>query len=885
MKIFNRNKEFKSTIELDEDDLKDAKLSSADFSDEQIRKRAFVNILGARLAMKTLFSQKIEANNLYSLYTIQNVLRELDLADIYFQGIKIDVRLVFNRAEIFVPKTHFEYDLLPDVYFVLELQKDFSSAEFLGFFEPKDLNKQNANKDFYFYDYENLNAPEGVKDFLNNHVVQRDFEISEENFEKAEELFLSLVDKEISAQDKLFLLQQLANSVNLREKAVEFENFEIISNQIAKSGDLLEDQVLEIVGAQKIFNEDELEYQKSDELSELDLDDLELGELEILEESEPDKDESGGVISAAVAGGIAGGIAGSIVGGIAGASTSDVISDAVFALANGANIEISPEINFGESSEDEDEELEILEAEDEDDEFLEELAEDSEKNESDDEFDIDDLTSSDEDEIVEYEEDSDEESEEDSEEVSDEFELEEEADDENDLEGLVEASDNPDSEEDEIHDLSEFENVEDIEEIGEFEGELLEELPEIESSEFENIEEVEEKNVEIAEEDLDLKVLDEDLIEEETEEVEEDEEASENLEEEDDDEEILEEDDEDEDEDIGQEGENTNEFISQVDEILNDDLLTDVNLDDAKELLEIPEVQEEIESMEDESAEESVQQEPLNYSDLGFLDNQTGTDSEKSDEDMLQMLFKNEKIVEDDELKFEEKAPKVSFGNDKNKRVLIAASVAGIVVVSVLAGSVLKHKTPDAAALNPSTPPIEAVSENPMSGNIGDLTSEEAQDGIQADFQNDGLPENAGSSSQATGGTQPGRDMGKAVSDSFLSEPVNTSISKIGWEVPEDLAYNDNFRKYLQMVGRNLKLNLQNNLLLSSEMAYSNKVVLDLKIGKGGDLQSSSIVTSSGSKQIDNIVLQSVKETLKYLKVPSDEISGGSFEATLIINF
>ncbi len=62
------------------------------------------------------------------------------------------------------------------------------------------------------------------------------------------------------------------------------------------------------------------------------------------------------------------------------------------------------------------------------------------------------------------------------------------------------------------------------------------------------------------------------------------------------------------------------------------------------------------------------------------------------------------------------------------------------------------------------------------------------------------------------------KDMNKAVSDAFLSEPVSASISKVAWEVPEDLAYNDGFRKYLQIAGKNLKLNLQNHLLLATEM-------------------------------------------------------------------
>ncbi len=61
--------------------------------------------------------------------------------------------------------------------------------------------------------------------------------------------------------------------------------------------------------------------------------------------------------------------------------------------------------------------------------------------------------------------------------------------------------------------------------------------------------------------------------------------------------------------------------------------------------------------------------------------------------------------------------------------------------------------------------------------------------------------------------------------------------------------------------------------------------MVDLTINKDGSLSTSNIVTSSGSKQIDKIVLQSVKETLTYLKIPASEVSGNSVDATLIINF
>ena len=182
---------------------------------------------------------------------------------------------------------------------------------------------------------------------------------------------------------------------------------------------------------------------------------------------------------------------------------------------------------------------------------------------------------------------------------------------------------------------------------------------------------------------------------------------------------------------------------------------------------------------------------------------------------------------------------------------------------------------------NNDASPLKTTANAPIAAE-GQSPTELPQDNTDLNQQIPNQPAVPGDAQQADSQ----RDMGQAVSDAFTSsEPVNTNISKIAWEVPEDLAYNDSFRKYLQIAGKNLKLNLQNNLLLANEMAYSNKVIVDLNIASDGSLQSDNIVISSGSKQIDKIVLQSVKETLKYLKMPSNELSGNSIGATLIINF
>ena len=82
-----------------------------------------------------------------------------------------------------------------------------------------------------------------------------------------------------------------------------------------------------------------------------------------------------------------------------------------------------------------------------------------------------------------------------------------------------------------------------------------------------------------------------------------------------------------------------------------------------------------------------------------------------------------------------------------------------------------------------------------------------------------------------------------------------------------------------------MKVSLSADLLLANEYAYNNFVKMNLNIGSDGSIKNISFVQQSGSKQIDNIVLQSVKETLNAIKPPTEDVKGKEFNLNLIIYF
>ena len=119
-----------------------------------------------------------------------------------------------------------------------------------------------------------------------------------------------------------------------------------------------------------------------------------------------------------------------------------------------------------------------------------------------------------------------------------------------------------------------------------------------------------------------------------------------------------------------------------------------------------------------------------------------------------------------------------------------------------------------------------------------------------------------------------------------LSEPLSSAqISKLYWEVPKDLTYNENVTKYLQVVGKTSKLAIQSDLLNVKEMPYSSKMIVSVKLSRTGEVIDAIATVSSGSKQVDAIVLQSVKSAMKYVKAPTSEFTKESYDFSLIINF
>ena len=244
--------------------------------------------------------------------------------------------------------------------------------------------------------------------------------------------------------------------------------------------------------------------------------------------------------------------------------------------------------------------------------------------------------------------------------------------------------------------------------------------------------------------------------------------------------------------------------------------------------------------------------------------------SENKEEDKLNILYNEEtpqeQIIEDEIT--EEQVPEFNPkpANSSNKKTLVTAAALVTVLGAVSAFALFKPKNDMIETQNPISPSNETITEKP-SDNILEANAPVINKPI---------------SKEQTKTTV--KELKNTPPKTSASEPYMT-VNRLVWDVPDTLSYSTKMQNYLRTAGKSIKLSLSADLLLATEYAYTNQVKVGLRISKDGSVQDAVILSGSGSSQIDNIVLQSVKNTLSVVKPPSEEINTPNFNLNLIIYF
>lgn len=1014
-------------IYIDENDQIDAGISAKNFAKEDTQNRAYYNTLGAKLVKKYLASENVDVSNVYNIHTSRKILEELDISDVMLENIHIDVRVVFNENFIFIPKSHYDYDILPDIYLVLLMSNDKKYMKFSGFFEPKLINKNNQNEDYYFIEKEKLTSAANLKDFIENFNGNTAQKLSKSEIEKSDMMILSFADNDIDNQSKTQLLKNLVKSAELRDRFIEFENFELLAYKAQNSTEVAKPAAFDIsfdkaatatAAALEEYNfsapsDNEISTSETDIMNSFN--DLERNIPDLTPEDtsasqqEAVIDELSGLSdlpdfadleNLTVAEAADTNINSAKELDVKTISSSDLeiisdITDETQEEINQNNTEEELPVNFDDFApldlnvQDEDTSVEMLDLEsvemplsdisevsdineavttktnDIDGEVInfDDMPQKAETKTTDNEttaetmdfedisidqkpaeqnstevtmpetFDFDDIAKTDENETLSVDMDEepalnlenfenlnlDEQIEENLEETETELNTDDISKDEtaeteelqNEPEMLIDETlneellldtdltmdesleENIDNDKNKQLSIEEELGINDIE-PSQNEDVILDSIENLmlEDEKAHSGDELQENTAVEEDQELDL-MLDMENLSADVEELSLEEDSETDIE-------------NDEDEKTTDDADEIAELNLDAEEVQKSTESDEIDINDFKELgIGVEELPSGDKTEEVETNDLISQIDDL----LGSSENTEKSEDTKEenenadDDDKLEMLFSTDEVHdsgnvmssldEKEEDEFTE-SPEinqetVSGQQEKGKKaIIVAGALVAVLALAGGAGMLLKSKNAS-----------DMISQNPIENdtvNLPQAGSDPAAPSDNTDLMTN--PSSGAAEKQKPANPTapaPAAKTNKEVSnkpaDAQTSKPKPAgtplpyvSVKSIVWEVPDYLSYSDKVKKYLQSAGKSIRLSLSSDLLLADEYAYSNQVKVELKLKNDGTVESAQITKSSGSNQINDIVLRTVKSTLKVVKPAPGEIPTANFKLGLIIN-
>ena len=126
-------------LEVTQDGLRFAGIYSLKIVDNNARKRVFASLVILNSLADFFMKQNLNVSNAKNLYKASKLSEEFEIADLYVNNWRIDIRLAMSDECFYIPKTHFENEILPDFYVVATIDKSLKKPQFIGYVSPQDL--------------------------------------------------------------------------------------------------------------------------------------------------------------------------------------------------------------------------------------------------------------------------------------------------------------------------------------------------------------------------------------------------------------------------------------------------------------------------------------------------------------------------------------------------------------------------------------------------------------------------------------------------------------------------------------------------------------------------------------------------------------------------
>lgn len=211
-------------------------------SDKSARQRSFVSMMGVTALANLAAELNLSVDVSNSLSSNTFISTEFDIADIKIAGSRFDVRAIVGEEypQIWIPREHIDYGIVPDFYVACKVNSKLSKSEVLGFIQAPSPIGLLANKRYYIVDASNLRPISELPDVLNNFISKKVIHLKAEH-RKTTELFASCVEKNISKESLIYLLNHIFYCDTCRKDFNIFCRFDKIFSSVKDPNSTLEE--------------------------------------------------------------------------------------------------------------------------------------------------------------------------------------------------------------------------------------------------------------------------------------------------------------------------------------------------------------------------------------------------------------------------------------------------------------------------------------------------------------------------------------------------------------------------------------------------------------------------------------------------------------------
>lgn len=240
------------TLNIEEKAHNYAKIYASLLNDEFQRKRAYASIVALYALVNALEKTDINIQKSMTLFRNPKLNERYEISDLYVNNYHIDVRVIVDGDAVLLPKTHFENNILPDYYAVIKVDKTLKSAVLVGFLKTDGIKTEPFDYHYFSAALENVIS---YDEFLLNVNAPKVLSFLDKEHELFQNSYLALMDDEIDKETNNKLLGHLFSCPECRAEFCCFTGFEMVSCNSSKYPELISDKTLDIIGANAVEDE------------------------------------------------------------------------------------------------------------------------------------------------------------------------------------------------------------------------------------------------------------------------------------------------------------------------------------------------------------------------------------------------------------------------------------------------------------------------------------------------------------------------------------------------------------------------------------------------------------------------------------------------------